>query len=491
MTKLSQLFTRKAPEDDENMEFRGPVASEDAPDNVPTEAEALGPETDQEASVQLGRACEALRNLIVEAGCKLNELEETKQTFFSIVDPAAQALRTLEHEKTRNISLNRRLGLLRASAEALQAKYDQVEKRAETLATDKDQLRTELEEAQRTARELRAIKAELTNDLVGVRATAANLEHQVTELGSRTRSLTEDNQRYRTQAIEMEAHANALDADLTATRETLAMVQGENRSLQNSLNQSGIEMSELSQRSTQTETALAAATARLRQLEASLSGIETERDKLVTEVNTLAERERNTQAKAQVQLEALQARAAMAEKLLANTRQLLATRNEEARASEREVMEAKRARAAAESLRREIESLLRTHENHIKDLETSRAAMTDRNASLADALKQRETQFNESEEQRRMSADQMTRLENEVKSSQRTFQKRIDELLGILDRERLDRQVIESALDTARRERAQLQHELYKMRRAMHRGRLPDETAETTSREERPGRSAA
>ena len=182
----------------------------------------MGPEADQEASVQLGRACEALRNLIVEAGCKLNELEETKQTFFSIVDPAAQALRALEHEKTRNISLNRRLGLLRASSEALQAKYDQVEKRAETLAADKDQLRLELEEAQRIARELRAIKAELTNDLLGVRATAANLEHQVTDLSSRARSLTEDNQRYRTQAIEIEAHANALESDLNGTRETLA-----------------------------------------------------------------------------------------------------------------------------------------------------------------------------------------------------------------------------------------------------------------------------
>ena len=324
-----------------------------------------------------------------------------------------------------------------------------------------------------------------------MRATAASFEHQVTDLTARVRSFTEDNQRYRSQAIEMEANANALDADLTATRETLAMVQGENRSLQNSLNDGGVQISELSQRATQLETALAAATARIRQIEASLSGAESERDKLVTEVNTLSERERNTQAKAQVQLEALQARAAMAEKLLANTRQLLATRNEEARASEREVMEAKRARAAAESLRREIETLLRTHENHIKDLETARAAMTERNASLTDSLKQREAQINDSEEQRRALADQTTRLENEMKSSQRTLQKRIDELLGILDRERLDRQVIESALDTARRERAQLQHELYKMRRAMQRGRLPEEGVETAPRDERPGRSAA
>src|SRR5262245_13310565 len=263
MTKLSQLFMRKHP-DEENMEFRASVDPEDLPENVQNEAEAIiVSETDEEASAQLGRACEALRNLIVEAGCKLNELEETKQTFFSIVDPAAQALRTLEHEKTRNISLNRRLGLLRASSEALQAKYDQVEKRAETLATDKDQLRQELEETQRTARELRAIKAELTNDLVGVRATAATLEHQVADFTARVRMLTEDNQRYRTQAIETDANANALDADLTATRETLAMVQGENRALHNSLNEAGVQISDLSQRSTQMESGLAAATTRL------------------------------------------------------------------------------------------------------------------------------------------------------------------------------------------------------------------------------------
>ena len=98
MTKLSQLFMRKNPNDDDSMEFRAPVAPEDLPDDMPRDGEAIQ-ETDEEVSQQLGRACEALRNLIVEAGCKLNELEETKQTFFSIVDPAATALRTLEHEK--------------------------------------------------------------------------------------------------------------------------------------------------------------------------------------------------------------------------------------------------------------------------------------------------------------------------------------------------------------------------------------------------------
>jgi chromosome segregation ATPase len=177
----------------------------------------------------------------------------------------------------------------------------------------------------------------------------------------------------------------------------------------------------------------------------------------------------------------------MAEKLLANTRQQLATRNEEARASEREVMEAKRARSAAETLRREVETLVKTHEAHIRELENSRSGLAERSTALADTLKSRELQLAEADEQRRAAAEQIARLENEIRSSRLTYEKRIDELLAMLDRERLDRQVMEGALDTTRRERAQLQHEVYKQRRAMQHTSPAAETvaAEPAPRSER------
>jgi chromosome segregation ATPase len=180
----------------------------------------------------------------------------------------------------------------------------------------------------------------------------------------------------------------------------------------------------------------------------------------------------------------------MAEKLLANTRELLATRNEEARTFEREVMEAKRARSAAETLRAEIETMLKSHENQIKDLEQSRATLTERNTALTDSLKYRESQLAQAEEQRRAAASELARLDNDLRTSRMTYEKRIDELLGMLERERLNRQVVEGALDTTRSERAQLQHEVYKLRRATQRGSLPEELAEPPTREDRPGRSA-
>jgi chromosome segregation ATPase len=274
MTKLSQLFVRKPLSFDENAPD---IPESDTDIDIRSETEAAPAETDTDVSARIGEACEALRNLIVEAGNKVNELEDTKQTFFDIVDPADRALRILEQEKTRNIRLTRRLRQLRASYDVLQAKFDEIEKRNEGLANEKQQLQLDLEEEERSVRELRIIKAELTNDVAVVRAMSANLENQMAELNSRTKGLTEDNQRYRSHAIEAETRVSGLDSEVTAVRETLTILQGENRSLQNSLSHAVTESSSLAQRNRELETAVTAATARVQQLESTLFGVESDR----------------------------------------------------------------------------------------------------------------------------------------------------------------------------------------------------------------------
>jgi|SRR5262245_15224112 len=486
MTKLSHLFVRKPL--DEN------AADEAEPDTVTDiRGEAAATESDTDVSARIGEACEALRNLIVEAGNKVNELEDTKQTFFDIVDPADRALRILEQEKTRNISLTRRLGQLRASYDVLQAKFDETEKRNEALANDKQQLRVELEDEQRNVRELRIIKAELTNDIAVARAMSGNLENQVADFTNRTKALIDDNQRYRNHGIEAETRVSGLDSELTAVRETLTILQGENQSLQSSLSHAVTESSTLAQRNRELETTATAATARIQQLESTLFGVESDRNKLLAEVNELSERQRNDQNKLHAQFEALQARATMAEKLLGNTRQLLAARSEEARASDRQVAESKRARDAAEIRLREIEALLKSHENQIRELERGRDVLTERNTSLVSSLKSRETQLAEADDHKLVTADQIARLENDMKVSRMASEKRIEELLSMLDHERLERQVVEGALDATRAERAQLQHELYKLRRATRQHKAPEETAEPPQaheQEQQPDRSA-
>ena len=165
------------------------------------------------------------------------------------------------------------MALLLIEMEVLQAKFDETEKRNEALANDKQQLRLDLEEEQRSVRELRITKAELTNDIAVVRAMAANLENQVGEFTHRTKALTDDNQRYRSHAIDAETRVSGLETELTAVRETLAILQGENQSLQSSLSRAVTESSTLAQRNRELETAVTSATARIQQLESTLFGV--------------------------------------------------------------------------------------------------------------------------------------------------------------------------------------------------------------------------
>ena len=98
----------------------------------------------------------------------------------------------------------------------------------------------------------------------------------------------------------------------------------------------------------------------------------------------------------------------------------------------------------------------------------------------------------EADEHKVVAADQIARLEDELKISRMASEKKVDELLSQLDHERLQRQVVEGALDATRSERAQLQQDLYSLRRVVRRSRPAEETeAEATARApDAPDRSA-
>src|SRR4051812_47746180 len=177
MAKLSQLFTRTNP-----AESVTPPPAVTADMETPRNVTAIEPESEHEVSARLGQACEALRNLIIEAGCKANDLEEARKAFVSIVDPAEHALRTLEHEKTRNISLSRILAQLRTERDGLNVRFNDLTRNADALASEKEALRQDLEETQKAVNEFRSVKENLTNEIALGRIVAGDYERQVAEL---------------------------------------------------------------------------------------------------------------------------------------------------------------------------------------------------------------------------------------------------------------------------------------------------------------------
>jgi chromosome segregation ATPase len=147
-----------------------------------------------------------------------------------------------------------------------------------------------------------------------------------------------------------------------------------------------------------------------------------------------------------MRLDALQSRAATAEKLLVEARSNLAARADELRIFDRKMTDATIARNAAEKKLAQLEGSQQTQERQIKDLEQARAALVERNTALGKNMRTRETELARAEEKIASTNDLISRMEAEIGANRSRTETRIEELNAQLERERMDRAVAEGAL---------------------------------------------
>ena len=75
----------------------------------------------------------------------------------------------------------------------------------------------------------------------------------------------------------------------------------------------------------------------------------------------------------------------------------------------------------------------------------------------------RETQLQRAEDAAKIANERALRAEAEARESGEAFQRRLEELTTVLDRERLDHQVTAGALESTRNEREQLRSRLLQL----------------------------
>jgi chromosome segregation ATPase len=176
-----------------------------------------------------------------------------------------------------------------------------------------------------------------------------------------------------------------------------------------------------------------------------------------------------------MRLDGLVSRTATAERLLAETRHGLLARTEEVRAFDRKAVEATIARGAAERRLAQIEAAHEARERQIRDLETARNALAERNNEIAKTVKSREMALARSEEAVAGLTARNSQLEADIQVSRTGIERRIDDLNSALERERLERAVVEGALEAARKDNARLQRDLASLRASLRRGLAFDE----------------
>jgi epidermal growth factor receptor substrate 15 len=463
MTKLSEIFGLRAGEPT----ALAPATSH-AENPEPSDEAAAASQPQQVASgtisaEKIGEENEALRNLLVDAGMKIRQFDEYKVAFSKLIEPATVALRTLEQEKTNNIDLRRKLEQSVGRCDELRARTHELETRHAILIGENEKLRQELELARIEARDAERSRAEFANETLAKRSVVSDLERQLALENSRANTLTDESQRLRDDTVAAQAKASRLAADMAAAQDKIDFLEGEVGSLQKSLDQVSEQATHAARRFADSENALTAAKARLLQLDASHNEAAAERDRLRTTLETNSARHGSEQSRVEMQIEAVRARAAAAEKLLGEARRMLAQRGEELRELDQKHTEANYALEKAEKRIAAAEGAVAAQQGEFNELKTSRDRLIEKSGVVVSALKLRETQLQHAENAAKSANERALRAEVDARTSGEAFQRRLEELTTVLERERLDHQVTAGALESTRNEREQLQSRLLQL----------------------------
>ena len=460
MAKLSELFVRKG---------TGIAVTQRGNGNG-NGVEHIIVESISDAGSRMGEENEVLRSLLSDTGRKIDELEDLKQTFNKLVAPFNATLRALEQEKSLTLSLSGRLDEARAAYETLRAEFYGIEKKATTVEAEADRLREELELSREATRTLESTRRELSDEIGARNARITDLEHQLAQESMQSRTLSETSRGLDEQLDSSEKRIVELEGELAAAREKLALLEDDTNSLQIAVDSGLAEIARLTRRQTESDNALTSTRAQLNKVETSFAEAHAERGRLSGALDEAKEQYQTERTAMTMRLDALASRAATAERLLSEARQSLIARTEEVRAFDRKAVEATIARNNAEKRLSQIEATHETRERQIKDLEQARDTLSERSSMLSKSLKTRETALTRAEDKIASLTERNAHLEADVQISRTNIEKRVEDLNGSLQRERMEHAVVEGALEATRKDNARLQSEIAALRAVLRRG---------------------
>jgi crescentin len=459
MSKFGGLFGRKAGTIDSLAQPT--LTGSQLPDN-PLE---LDEELFSVLGAQIGGDNEALRNLLLDANAKIGELDAIKAAVGRLADPVSKTLRALEAEKSEKLSLQTVLNNTRTAYGKLRNEAADLEKRVQSAEQEVGTLRQELASTQNVLRSVEATKAEIAIDIAARRAQIADLEGRLAHETGENAVLRDENRRLDERATTLGKRIISLESDLNAARQRLMMADDEKRAQNATLDKMSTDAARLTRKISETEQSLNAAQSRLRQVEGNFAELSNERGRLAAALDEAHERHGHELTSQRMRFEALQARATATDSLLIEARDHLQKRAEDVReldrrfsdsVSDRDSLQARVAELEAERLRRESE---------FKETEQMRATLMERSGALTRAFNAKEAALARADETIAALQAQVAAVSKDRGDDRMTAEQTIEELKAALQRERLDRAVVEGALETARKDFARVMREVMSLQR--------------------------
>jgi crescentin len=409
---------------------------------------------------QLGNSNESLRNLLLNANHKIAELDAIKEAVAKLVSPVSKALREFETEKADKINLQAALANTRTAYGKLRNEVSDLEKKNASLEREVDQLRKDLTFADNAAKALETIRGELAIDIAQRRAQIADLEGRLSQEAVETKALRDENDRLKTRQATIDKHIVQVEAEVNNLRQKLVLAEDEKRALQTAFEKSAADVQRLARKLAETESTLTATHSRLRNTENSLAEVTSERGRLSAALEEATERHAGELTKQQMRFDALQARSNAADRLLTEARDHLAARSEDARVLERRLSETTLERDTLATRVSKLEGDLFQRESAVRESEEGRNTLLERASALAKAYNSKEAELSQAQETIKTLTDKLAFIDEQVRTSAQDVEKQIEELHEALRREKVERAVVEGALEAARKDFSRLMREV-------------------------------
>jgi len=436
---------------------------------APQEATGDGAPLD-DIGVSLGKEHEALRTMLNDAALRIGSLDLVKEAYTKISEPIAKTMQALEQEKLQNATLQSLLSGLSATHQKQRSELTTSKQRGAVLESENAKLRQDLQKAQEEFRSSEAARGKLASQLTSKGDAIASLEHQLAHERAQCQRFSSERDTLAQQLSAAEKRIAQFEADAAKGHEKSVLTEAELRSLHGSLDDAVAESSRLSRRLTEAESNLAASNAKAARLGTEVTAAIAERDRAVNALHDTNGRHQAEAHALSVRLDALQARAQSAENLLAETRQALALRTEEARKSERNSAEVAITLNAANKKIKEFEAQAAEFMSLLTDAEASHKAMTARAATLERNLRDREAALVRFKEHTDALTDRIAKLESDLEGCQTDCETRVEEVNVALQRERMERSMVEGSLEAMRRDYVILHKEYTKLHENLESG---------------------
>ena len=411
-------------------------------------------------ATQLGQENEAIRNLLLDAGHKISELDAVKQSIVKLLDPVANTLRAYEETKNEKLHLQGVLNSTRIAHNKARQDLASAEKKAATLESECARLSEAATVAQQSATALERIKSEQAFELNARRTQVVEMQRQIQQQSSELQATRDENRRIGERFADADRRMAELESEAQTAQQKAMQATNEREAVQVALDKTLNDYTQTSRKLTEAEKALTAAVAKMKTMESGLAEAQMDRNLLsdaLDEANHNHLEEMNLQS---ARFEALQARSTLTENLLDEARQALTARNEEVRALERRVADSTDAHGTTGERLAQVTSALAEREQQLKDLEQSLAALSEQSQTLSNAVVTRESAYNRAQQKIKEQEELLSMVEVQFKSARDKGELQIEQLNAELQRERIERAVAEGALESGRKDLARLMREI-------------------------------